>query len=797
MAVIGGSEEIDSITQTNNPRLGSFLTLAAVLLRAQSRQVVAQLVVNAAADLCPRLTFSALCQLDPIDNQTWFITAQANGILLSAAQTERLHQRLITLLPQEIERPVYIADRPAPAEIETDLGSQRLYFAPSQTPTQFYGWLIASSKQSLDNEENSYLRSLSQLAAIALENAARFEALKESAAETTLVNEVAGALATSLNAEELFQTFMTYLRNLLPVERASLALLSTDRAQYELPYSWTDAPGRVRRGYIKNLPVIGSLLEKALREREIIIDPPQNLETPETSFFKVIDGSRMIVPLLAKGQPIGVLQLATRPTQSYREDEPRLLLVEKLSRLFALALVNSRLYEEKQLSAEFDSRVGVYNHDYFDRELAVQVEKARRLGYKLGLIMVDMDNLKNVNDKHGHLAGDAALRHIAGLISSTVRATDVVARYGGDEFGVMLPGCTARSLEIVSEKARRSIRSIPLQLENNVQIQLTVSIGAALFPDDAETPMELVQRADAAMYEAKKRRDEVRIGRKARLARVSDRELARGTNLAVPGEEPDELGHSMDIDRLSAGNWAAADYERFLSWLGGDRPTIVANVLRETYKQLAEAQHQLHLAQNRNSQLEESLRQGLQIVAHIVERREPYLAGGAMQLQQLSLLLAKELNFSNEQLAELEVAAWLANVGRLTIPEYIWTKTSHLSTYDWRRVQQVPTEGARLAEKWKAAATPGTIMTLRHQRERFDGLGYPSGLAGEEIPMAARILGLAGAVVALHQTRPFRPARNLLAIRSEIEQAAGRHFDPELVRIMLHLVDQSYLNFLQ
>lgn len=795
--MIGNPESIGGIEQAGNTRLSSFLTLAAVLLRAQSRQVVAQLVVNAAADLCPRLTFSALCQPGLLENEPDLLTAQTRGVLLSTLEAEGLKERLFALLPVEVERPVFIPDTPAPAELQTELPVKLLSFAPALTPTQFYGWLVAGSLEYLDSEENYYLRSLAQLAAIAFENAARFEELKESAAETTLVNEVAGALATSLNAEELFQTFMTYLRNLLLVERAGLALLSADRSQYEMPYSWTDGPGRVRRGYVKNLPLAGSILEKVIREREILINPLQDTDGLDNNFFKVMDGSRMVVPLLAKGQPIGALLLASRSEKSYRENEPRLLLVEKLSRLFALALVNSQLYEEKQLSAEFDSRVGVYNHDYFDRELAVQVEKARRLGYKLGLIMVDMDNLKMVNDRYGHLAGDAALRHIATLVSGTVRATDVVARYGGDEFGVMLPGCTARSLEIVSEKARRTVRSTPLLLENGEQIQLTVSVGAALFPEDAEGPVELIQRADAAMYEAKKRRDEARIGRRARLAKVSERELARGAPRSAVIQNEEEIQASIDIDSLSAGRWAASDYERFLNWLGGDRPTVVANVLRETYKQLAEANHQLHLAQNQISHLEEGLRHGLQMVALVVEGREPYLAGGAEKLRRLCLLLARELNYNGQQIAELEVAAWLANVGRLTVPEYIWSKIGHLSAYDWRWVKQVPLEGAKLAEKWKPVVTPGAGLAIRHQRERFDGLGYPNGLAGEEIPIQARILGLAGAIVALHQPRPFRPKQSLAAIRSEIEQAAGRHFDPELARIMLYLIDQGQLSFLE
>ncbi len=791
--MIGESSSVDNSKSPNDARLQSFLTLAAVLLRAQSRQVVAQLVVNAAADFCPALTLSLLGQ--PGDFDTSVYTAQLDGVLLAPAELERWEAKFEYLLPNSNRKGSFFIDYADTDHPQNILGLQYFYYAQAQTPTQNYGWLIGGAREILDEEEQHYLRSLAQLTAIALENAARFEALKESAAETTLVNEVAGALATSLNAEELFHTFMTYLRNLLPIERAALAIISPDWSQYELAFSWNDQPGRVRRGYMRNLPLADSLLEQAVRQREIMVNPDTSLET---SFFKVVDGARLIIPLLAKGQAVGALKIASRKAESFREDDPRLHLVEKLARLFALALVNSRLYEEKQLSAEFDSRVGVYNHDYFDRELAVQVEKARRLNYKLGLIMIDMDNLKTINDNYGHLAGDTALRHTASLISETVRATDVVARYGGDEFGVMLPGCTARSLEIVSEKARRNVCETPLELENGTKINLSISVGAALFPDDAETPLGLVQRADAAMYVAKQQKNEVRVGRKARLIKVSERELERGASeqrsqaeTLVPEGEP------LDMDGLDTGTWAANDYERFLNWLGGDRQSVVAKVLRETYRQLSETRQQLYDVQHRVNQVEDTMRHGLRAMSQAIELREPYLASSGEKIQRLAVQLAKESSCSPAQISEVEIAAWLVNAGRLSVPEYIWSKNGQLSAYDWRRVQQVPYEGARFAERWKPLTTPDLLLTLRHHRERYDGLGYPSGMAGEEIPLLARIIGLASAVVAMHQTRPFRPARSLSSIRSEIEQASGRQFDPHLARILLHLADKGLLDFLE
>ncbi|HEX2912631.1 MAG TPA: diguanylate cyclase [Chloroflexia bacterium] len=776
-------------------RLADFLILAPVLLRAQSRRVVAELVVTAAADLIPEMVFSGLILM----NETtpgFTMIAHRNHRLLLPDESSEILEYLPSWLFLDPEQALIVAEQPIIVDqdqLERPLrdltGASIIYLYPARTPTRRFGYLLGGAKKELSKLSYHYLQALAQLAAIALDNASRFDDLKETAHEMNLVNEMAGSLAASLNGEELFNSFMERLREIIPVQQANLILTAPLGQTYSMPFSWSDPPGKTRRTYIKELPIEDSPFEEPIIRQEIMsgtwVTHPNDTPLDEVNVFEPRYQSQLIIPLIARKQIVGALALGTEKPDSYREERLHHSLIEKLSSLFALALLNSRLYEEKQLSAEFDSRVGVFNHDYFDRELATQLHKASRSDYRLGLMMVDMDNLKAINDRYGHLAGDAALRHIATLISRTVRATDVVARYGGDEFGIILPGCTQFGLEVVAEKTRRAIRSTPLLLENGEEAHLSVSIGAVIYPEDARSPRELIQQADTALYIAKSTRDRVCIGKTAHAPRVSEYDLGN--------VEPPDL--TMDPEVLSS--LKIEDYERFLLWLGGDRSSVESKVIFDLNEQLSETRRELAILTGRAAQLESSLLQSLQLLAEIVEMREPYLQGGAVKMVRLVRLLGEHINLGEPDLMAVEAAAWLANLGRLAVPESVWNQPGRLNNAELRRVRKTPLDAVRLASKLQVILPAETILAIQFQRERFDGRGYPMRLAGEEIPIHARLLGVASALVAMCQPRPYRAKRTRAVCQRYLERGAGRQFDANLCGILLKLMADEELEFLE
>jgi diguanylate cyclase (GGDEF)-like protein len=143
----------------------------------------------------------------------------------------------------------------------------------------------------------------------------------------------------------------------------------------------------------------------------------------------------------------------------------------------------------------------MYNHRFFHERLALEVERSGRNNLELSLLMIDVDHFKDFNDRFGHLAGDMALKHVAELLSADRRVNDIVARYGGEEFAVLLPDTPRDAAARLAEQMRARIQSATLG-ENDMSV--TISIGVAACPLDADAPQPLLQAADDALYQAKR-----------------------------------------------------------------------------------------------------------------------------------------------------------------------------------------------------------------------------------------------------------------------------------------------------
>jgi diguanylate cyclase (GGDEF)-like protein len=150
----------------------------------------------------------------------------------------------------------------------------------------------------------------------------------------------------------------------------------------------------------------------------------------------------------------------------------------------------------------------LYNHIHFKNRLAEEVKLAVRKGTTCSLLMIDLDKLKQINDKFGHPVGDSAIRQIAAILKTLLRSGDVAARYGGEEFGVILPETSLLEAALIADRLCSQIRNTPIPVLGRI----TASIGAASFPKHASDMAELIEKADKALYVAKNSgRDQVRI----------------------------------------------------------------------------------------------------------------------------------------------------------------------------------------------------------------------------------------------------------------------------------------------
>ena len=214
-------------------------------------------------------------------------------------------------------------------------------------------------------------------------------------------------------------------------------------------------------------------------------------------------GKRMLaIPLVTGQRVIGVVEgLRETAQRSFSAADARTLDAIALS--IALSLSNSiRIADAERLSLT-DELTRLHNARYLRPFLVNEIKRARRYQTKVAALFLDLDDFKQVNDLHGHLAGSHCLVEVAALLLPSVRDTDCVVRYGGDEFVVILPEAGPEDAEIVAERIRSKIGRHRFTGGRRLKISLTVSLGAAVFPDNALSPQQLIACADQAMYAAK------------------------------------------------------------------------------------------------------------------------------------------------------------------------------------------------------------------------------------------------------------------------------------------------------
>lgn len=211
--------------------------------------------------------------------------------------------------------------------------------------------------------------------------------------------------------------------------------------------------------------------------------------------------SELAVPLVAEGRTIGVLDIESEPLNAFSRED--LYLVSAVAGQISIAIEVARYHEQVAHAAIHDGLTGTYNHSYFYRRLEEEISRSAKDMAPLAIILIDVDSLKLINDVYGHLAGDKALVALARALDESFRATDTVARYGGDEFAVILPRTGANEARQAAERLAATVadRSISLQ-EREFRLP-GVTVGVAIFPDDGARPAELVARADERMYEGK------------------------------------------------------------------------------------------------------------------------------------------------------------------------------------------------------------------------------------------------------------------------------------------------------
>jgi len=209
----------------------------------------------------------------------------------------------------------------------------------------------------------------------------------------------------------------------------------------------------------------------------------------------------VISPLICQDRVVGVLNLADKKNnESFSGDD--IALIELFSQLVGASIGNVKLFEKIQKQATMDGLTGLANHKTFYEILEKELWRSRRYGGNISLIMIDIDNLKKINDVYGHRAGDKVIREISRKTKGCIRQIDTAARYGGDEFAVILPNTSLADAVVVAERMVSTVSSSSITWQKE-KIALSISVGVGQYSAD-NTPEDITSHSDEALYAAKK-----------------------------------------------------------------------------------------------------------------------------------------------------------------------------------------------------------------------------------------------------------------------------------------------------
>ena len=419
------------------------------------------------------------------------------------------------------------------------------------------------------------------------------------------------------------------------------------------------------------------------------------------------------LPLEARGHRIGRVTLL-RPATDHA-DVAELKLLRVLADQLAIALQNARDYRDKIEQAICDPLTGLLNHRAFQERLGSELARARREGYEVALVALDIDHFKPINDRCGHAVGDDALRACARTISTSMRASDIAGRVGGDEFMIALHGTSVGEAQDVVARLRDALASTSI---GPTRETLTISAGIAMYPRAAEYQTDLMRFADGAMY------------------------------------------------------WSKSS--------GRDRVSVYSPDTGEALSPEEKAEH----AQR------SSLVRTVHALARAVDAKDGYTHLHSQRVAFYGATLAVSLELDPERVEMIRTAGVLHDVGKIGIPDRILLKAGKLTEEEFDEMRR----HSELGRDIIAGAGMSEIADwVCHLHERFDGRGYPAGLAGEQIPLESRILAVADALEAMTWARVYRPALELDDALTELAESAGSQFDPLVALRMVELVRSGEL----
>lgn len=356
--------------------------------------------------------------------------------------------------------------------------------------------LMRGVSEPIRTTDQVYLRLLANAAAVSMEHAMLYEAERQHTRELEAVHRASLTLTASLDLQQVLDAILQSIFSLVQdTKDAHIFLYDGQSLRFGAALWWNGRRDMLvaprENGITYTVARQGeSIVVKDMRQHELYQNAPRGWS-----------GSIISMPLKIGLRVVGVMNVARVEDVGYTPAELRLLRL--LADQAAMAIENARLHDLMQHQALTDSLTGLPNRRFFDQRLNEEIRRSVRYHHPFALVMMDLDNFKEINDRFGHPAGDSVLKQVANLFHAHLNDTDFLARYGGDEFSFILPETSEETVLELIARMQYLLNTSEFLLAGNQTRSLSGSFGFALFPASASSSDELISLADQRLYAAK------------------------------------------------------------------------------------------------------------------------------------------------------------------------------------------------------------------------------------------------------------------------------------------------------
>ncbi len=616
--------------------------------------------------------------------------------------------------------------------------------------------VFSDHEGTFDEGHLELLRVLASEASIAIENARLFNEERTKARHLSLLNTISRNAIATLNPDEMLAKITEQLETGLTYDHIGIGVL--DYATREIVIQ---AEAGKRRGTLGHrIPLGAGLIGHVARNGHMAVY--RSASPTDSAWLPLLPDTiaAIALPVFYADQLHGILYVESSAPADFSEEE--ILLMRTLADLIAGALHNALSFQKAQEQAITDGLTGVKTHRFFMEALSAEWKRSTRAGRAFALVLMDLDRFKFVNDFYGHLEGDLVLTRVGQILESNCRRSDVVARYGGDEFVILMPETNMEHARQLASKLRGWVAADPLLREKNI----SASFGIACYPLHGSSPQELIQVADASMYLSKH----------------------QGGNAVSTADH---------FDPNEAKKWKRDVLEAYLGVTLKRLFSTGPEAFEEIYQRLRQFTESLAATEMNDSKTAAASAQGPQALpqavldtvtslAFAIDAKDHYTQGHSQKVSAYAALIAEGLGMNDAEVEEIRLGAVLHDIGKVGIPENILNKSGPLNPEEWETMKSHVKFGAKILDPLTPLARVREMVL--HHHEFFDGSGYPEALSGDKIPLGARIIAIADAYDTITSDRTYKKARHANEALAELERCANAQFDGAIVELFVRVM---------